>query len=155
MGSRLVAVVASVLAGIALAGCGGGQGGTTAAQTPPDNREPPPPDPSLVPPPSRPASPPPSPSPAPAPAPTRIGLIVEGGRPQGGIARPEAPLGENVVLVVRSDVADEVHVHGYDVSRSVARNGTARLAFAATIPGRFEVELEERGVQIAELTVEP
>ena len=72
-----------------------------------------------------------------------------------GIERASVDEGEQVVLVVRSDVADEVHVHGYDISRDVAAGGTARIRFRATIPGRFEVELEERGVQIAELTVNP
>jgi hypothetical protein len=63
--------------------------------------------------------------------------------------------GDRVVLVVRSDVADEVHLHGYDLSRDVEAGGQARIPFRATIAGRFEVELEERGVPIAELTVEP
>jgi hypothetical protein len=60
-----------------------------------------------------------------------------------------------VVLVVTSDVADEIHLHGYDKSRDVAAGGTIRLPFRATIPGRFEAELESRGVQIAEITVQP
>ncbi len=63
--------------------------------------------------------------------------------------------GDRVVLVVASDVADEVHLHGYDLSRNVAAGGKARIEFKTTIPGRFEVELEQRGVQIADLTVEP
>ena len=58
-------------------------------------------------------------------------------------------------LVVKSDVADEIHLHGYDKSTDVTAGGTARLPFTATIPGRFEVELESRGVQIADLTVNP
>ena len=60
-----------------------------------------------------------------------------------------------MLLVVRLDVADEVHLHGHDLSRPVAAGGSARIAFRATLPGRFEVELEERGAQIAELTVRP
>jgi hypothetical protein len=63
--------------------------------------------------------------------------------------------GDRVVLVVTSDVADHVHLHGYDITRDVAAGGTARLPFRATLPGRFEVELENRGVKIADLTVEP
>ena len=63
--------------------------------------------------------------------------------------------GERVVLVVRSNVADHVHVHGYDLFADVAPGASARLAFRATIPGRFEIELEDRHVQIAELTVQP
>ena len=37
--------------------------------------------------------------------------------------------------------------------RDVAPGKPARLPFKATIPGRFEVELEDRGVQIADITV--
>ena len=77
------------------------------------------------------------------------------GAPKGGIVRATVDQGDRVVLVVPSDVADEVHLHGYDVLRDVAAGGTARIAFRATIPGRFEVELEDRGVQIADITVEP
>ena len=39
------------------------------------------------------------------------------------------------------------------IVRDVAAGGTARLPFTASLPGRFEVELEDHGVQIAELTV--
>ena len=73
--------------------------------------------------------------------------------PQGGIVRQTVDKGDRVVLVVKSDVADEIHLHGYDLSRDVTAGGTARLPFTATLPGRFEVELESRGVQIADLTV--
>ena len=72
----------------------------------------------------------------------------------GSCGRP-CQKGDRVVLVVKSDVADEIHLHGYDKSTDVTAGGTARLPFTATIPGRFEVELESRGVQIADLTVNP
>lgn len=87
--------------------------------------------------------------------PVTIRITVRDGRTVGGLARPKVKKGDRVVLVVTSDVADEVHLHGYDLSRDVAAGGRARIAFRATIPGRFEVELEERGIPIAELTVNP
>jgi hypothetical protein len=87
--------------------------------------------------------------------PTVVRVTVVDGAPEGGIVRTTVGKGDRVALVVRSDVADEVHVHGYDVSRDVAVGGTVRMAFVARLPGRFEVELEQRGVPIAELTVEP
>jgi hypothetical protein len=61
--------------------------------------------------------------------------------------------GDKVVLVVRSDVADEIHLHGYNLSADVTAGGVARIPFVATVPGRFEAELEQRGVKIADLTV--
>ena len=87
--------------------------------------------------------------------PTEIRIVVVNGAPKGGIVREKVDKDDSVVLVVKSDVADEIHLHGYDVSRDVEAGGTARLRFKATIPGRFEVELEERGVQIADITVTP
>lgn len=90
---------------------------------------------------------------APTAKPTTITIRVVGGQPQGGIARPSVDKNDRVVLVVRSDTADEVHLHGYDISRDVPAGGTAQISFVAKIPGRFEVELEESGVQLAELTV--
>lgn len=96
---------------------------------------------------------PPTTTPEPPPGPTVVRIDVVGGAPKGGIVRESVDKGDRVVLVVNSDVADEVHLHGYDVSRPVAAGGTARLPFKATISGRFEVELEESGVVIADITV--
>jgi hypothetical protein len=87
--------------------------------------------------------------------PTVVRVTVVDGSPKGGIVRASVDQRDRVRLVVTSDVADEIHVHGYDVSRDVEAGGTATLAFRATIPGRFEVELEDRGVPIADITVEP
>jgi len=87
--------------------------------------------------------------------PTIVRVRVVGGAPQGGIVRETVQKGDRVVLVVTSDVADHVHLHGYDIMRDVAAGGTARIRFRATLPGRFEVELEDRGAQIADLTVQP
>ena len=60
-----------------------------------------------------------------------------------------------VVLVVVSDVSDHVHLHGYDVMVDVAPGSPGRLPFRATVPGRFEVELEDRGILLADLEVRP
>lgn len=87
--------------------------------------------------------------------PTVVRITVVDGAPQGGIVRTTVSKGDKVVLVVKSDVADEIHLHGYDKAKDVTAGGTIRLPFKATIPGRFEAELESRGVQIAEITVEP
>lgn len=90
-----------------------------------------------------------------APEPVRLNVRVVDGRPDGGIARAEASEGDSVVLVVRSDVADHVHVHGYDLFSDVAPGRPARLQFRATLTGRFEIELEDLGREIAQLTVLP
>jgi hypothetical protein len=90
-----------------------------------------------------------------APEPVQLVVTIRGGEPVDGIVRTEAHKGDRVVVVVRSDVADEVHVHGYDLMADVAPGKPVRIAFAATLTGRFEIELEGRGKQIAQLTVLP
>jgi hypothetical protein len=94
-------------------------------------------------------------TPPPPPGPTVVRVRVVGGAPQGGIVRETVSQGDRVVVVVTSDVSDHVHLHGYDIMRDVAPGQVARIRFRATVPGRFEVELEDRGLQIALLTVEP
>jgi hypothetical protein len=84
---------------------------------------------------------------------TAIRITVENAQPVGGIQRPKLSLGDDAIIYVTSDVADEVHLHGYDLSQEVEAGGTIQIPLHATIPGRFEIELEQRGVQLAELTV--
>jgi len=80
---------------------------------------------------------------------------VVNGQPQGGVRRLEYKKGDRIRFKVQSDVADEIHVHGYDVMKDVTAGGSASFSFTASIEGRFEVELEDAGTQIAELEVEP
>jgi hypothetical protein len=82
-------------------------------------------------------------------------VTVAGGKPQGGVQRLEFAKGDTVRFRVRSDVADEIHVHGYDIAKDVPAGGSVTFAFPGKIDGRFEVELEHRGAQIAELEVTP
>jgi hypothetical protein len=90
-----------------------------------------------------------------APEVIAVRLAVQGGRPVGGIARPSVKQGRRVRIVVRSDVADHVHLHGYDLMRDVGPGRPAQILFTADIPGRFEIELEDRSLQLAELEVRP
>ena len=93
------------------------------------------------------------PKPRPRPRSTRI--VVAGGQPQGGVKRIRAEKGDRIRLIVQSDVADHIHVHGYDLFKDIAPGQNARFDFRARIEGVFEIELENRGVQIASLRVEP
>ena len=100
--------------------------------------------------------PPPAPTTSkPTPSVVQVPVVVRGGKPVGGIQRVTVAKNRTVVLIVRSDVADEVHLHGYDIMRDVGPGRPVRLRFRATIPGRFEAELEDPGLQIADITVKP
>lgn len=95
-------------------------------------------------------------SPPTAPSgPQRISVVVAGGTVAGGARTVPVEQNTELVLVVRADVTDEVHVHGYDVMQDVAPGAPARIALRATIPGRFDVELEDRKLRILELEVRP
>jgi hypothetical protein len=133
--AKLALIAASAVASIALAGCGSNDSETGSATDTTTTEQ--------------------TTTTTEAEKPTEVKVVVVNGAPQGGIVRQTVNKDDQVVLVVTSDVADEIHLHGYDKAKDVAAGGTIRLPFKATIPGRFEAELESRGVQIAEITVEP
>ncbi len=64
-------------------------------------------------------------------------------------------LGNHVVITINSDVADEVHLHTYDLKGDVVADGQLVFEFDADIAGIFEMELEGSHLQILELTVAP
>jgi hypothetical protein len=80
---------------------------------------------------------------------------VVNGQPQGGVRRLKYKKGDRVQFKVQSDVADEIHVHGYDLMKDVTAGGSVSFSFTANLEGRFEIELENAGTQIAELEVDP
>jgi hypothetical protein len=82
-------------------------------------------------------------------------IVVKNGKPVGGIKELTYNKGEQILFKVESDVADEVHVHGYDIMKDVKAGGSVTFDFPATIEGVFEAELEGRKEQILELTVNP
>jgi plastocyanin len=83
----------------------------------------------------------------------RIEVEVAGGQVSGDTGRVPVTAGEQITLVITSDVADEVHVHGYDLEAELSPGQPAEIAFDATIPGVFEVELHEAGTQLLSLQV--
>jgi hypothetical protein len=93
-------------------------------------------------------------APAPAGPTTRaISITVRGGTASGETGRVTVPLGTPVTMSVTSDVADEIHVHGYDRKAEIPAGGTASVSFTATVPGVFEVELEQSKLQLLQLQV--
>lgn len=82
-------------------------------------------------------------------------IVVVNGQPEGGVQELSFTEGDDIRFRVKSDVAEEVHFHGYDVSEDVAAGGSVNFNVPATITGKFEVELEHSVVPIAEITVNP
>jgi FtsP/CotA-like multicopper oxidase with cupredoxin domain len=91
-----------------------------------------------------------------APPPPALKTIsVVNGQPRGGVKTLSYDKGDTVRLRVRSDVADEIHIHGYDLKKDVEAGGSAQFTFAAKIEGKFEIELEDAATEIASLEVNP
>ena len=60
-------------------------------------------------------------------APTTTNVVIEVGKHgvKGGPVHARLQKGQRVILIVRSALADEVHVHGYDLKADVPANGHA------------------------------
>ena len=82
-----------------------------------------------------------------------INVKVRGGKASGDTGRVTVPLGSPVIISVSSDVADEVHVHGYERTMKVPAASTASVVFTANKPGTFDVELENPKLALLQLQV--
>ena len=70
-----------------------------------------------------------------------IELLIIDGHLDGGARRESVRLGDTVTLRVTGNSNDEIHVHGYVLFVHLV-DGAGGLAFEASIPGVFEIELE-------------
>ena len=73
-----------------------------------------------------------------------VAINVVNGKPQGGIQKITVKKGQPVRFTVHSDVADEIHVHGYNFHKDVRKGGSVSFDFSATIDGIFVIELASR-----------
>lgn len=106
-----------------------------------------------------------SPSPEPSPGPSEpepvvtpddaqvIAVTVAGGQVTGDTGRVEVPLGTTVRLSVTSDTADELHVHGFDLTQAVSPGQAAQLEFVADQAGIFAVEFHDSRQVLTRLQV--
>jgi hypothetical protein len=78
------------------------------------------------------------PQPPPEPEVTRV--RIRGGQVVGGAKTVDVAKGEAVRLVVAADAPDEIHVHGYDITKNAGPGAPARFVFRADLEGVFEVE---------------
>jgi FtsP/CotA-like multicopper oxidase with cupredoxin domain len=98
------------------------------------------------------------PPPPPEPEVTRI--QVRGGSVVGGAKDIEVSRGDTVRIVVTTDAPDEIHLHGYDITRETGAGQPGRFRFKANAEGAFELEshtAEDAGRDplVARLVVEP
>lgn len=83
-------------------------------------------------------------------------VVDKAGHPVGGIRQLTYDKGERILFEVRAPFGEEVHLHGYDIAKQIPEGGgSVTYSLPASIEGVFEAELEDRGEQIIELTVNP
>ena len=95
-------------------------------------------------------------APAPEPAAPKVPTVVfADGAPRGGVRKLSFDKGDEVRFRVRSDVADEIHVHGFDEYVDVVAGKSVMIAFEARFDGAFEVEMHGSATPIASLVIQP
>lgn len=71
------------------------------------------------------------------------------------VTEMEVDKGDTVSFRARSSAGDEVHVHGYDISKEAPPGETISMSFKADLEGIFEIEFEQSGTEIGRLKVNP
>jgi FtsP/CotA-like multicopper oxidase with cupredoxin domain len=79
------------------------------------------------------------------PDPRVVSLEIKAGKVAvpGGTVR--VTQGDTIELRVASDVADEIHLHGYDLTFAVTPGETSVVRFVARVAGRFPISSHRTG----------
>ena len=93
--------------------------------------------------------------PAPTPAPKAFDLVIKGGRLVEGPTVIQVHQGDDVIIRLLSDAADELHLHGYDLHIKTKPGQTVSLQFTAARTGRFGYELHHAKAELGALEVYP
>jgi hypothetical protein len=78
---------------------------------------------------------------------------VKGGKVDPPTRRVKVAKGSKVRLLVTSDKADQLHVHGYEIEKELPAGEQVTVDFTADQTGVFEMETHESGLQLAQLEV--
>jgi hypothetical protein len=113
------------------------------------------PQPVRTPPPAEATAPPAGVSNAGTPLRMEFELTVADGKLVSGPAVIQVAQGTEVTIRIRSDRADEWHLHGYDLHARIDPNEPAELKFTADKSGRFGYELHGAHLDLGALEVRP
>ncbi len=80
-------------------------------------------------------------------------MAVKGGKVEPPTHRVKVAKGTEVRLLVTSDKADELHVHGYEIEEELPAGEQVTVDFTADQAGVFEIETHETELQLAQLEV--
>jgi plastocyanin len=82
-----------------------------------------------------------------------IQAAVKDGKVTPATHRVPVAKGDTVKLVVTTDTADEVHVHGVDIEKATSPGKPVTITFVAKDPGIYDVETHDSGLQLLQLEV--
>lgn len=84
-----------------------------------------------------------------------VGVVVESGKPVGGSQAVRLVRDDEVLLTVRSDRDDELHLHGYNLHLHLKAGKPGTMRFTAKRTGRFSAELHKSDVEVLVLEIYP
>lgn len=96
-----------------------------------------------------------TPSPTPQSKVKTFELVVKGKKLVSGLETITVNEGDEVLIKVTSDEAEEFHLHGYDKSVDLEKDIPAELTFTANLTGRFVFELEQSKTDLGAVEVQP
>jgi plastocyanin len=82
-----------------------------------------------------------------------ITVSVKDGKVTPPTHRQQIAKGDTVKLVVTTDKADEVHVHGVNIEKETEANKPITITFVAKDAGIYEVETHKSNLQLLQLEV--
>ena len=82
-----------------------------------------------------------------------VSVSVQDGEVDPPTQRVEVEQGQQVRLIVTSDVDDQIHVHGFDVEGELEAGQPTTIEFEADQTGLFEVETHETELLLLQLEI--
>ncbi|MDX1506364.1 MAG: hypothetical protein R3221_11650 [Spongiibacter sp.] len=82
-------------------------------------------------------------------------LDIVGGKLVSGPSQMIVNKGDDIVIRVRSNFGDELHLHGYDIKQALVAGQQHQLQFEARYAGHFELELHSNHSPVSILAVMP
>lgn len=89
-------------------------------------------------------------------APVTVHVTLEGGKATTTPSRDvDVAVGQDVILEITSDTADELHVHSSPEQEHEFSAGTSRLDLGSfSVPGQIDVEVHDLDLTVVTLVVE-
>ncbi|QNE21018.1 hypothetical protein F1D05_27800 [Kribbella qitaiheensis] len=82
-----------------------------------------------------------------------VNVTVANGKVSPNGASIKVKAGQSVLVTAVSDVAEELHIHGYDKELELTPGKLQSVKFTANMKGTFEVETHKSGKLVAKLVV--